>query len=236
VLSQSRRLSDADLCDIARVRGNAHLLAISTRQHLAEAVTDILINRGDNLVARTVAGNETARLSERGLTQLIERAESDETIGAGVYARADVPADLIKAALAKAVARSGERGDRIAAAQRLALSLKHSGDLTEEQVVAFASVQKYEETIAALSLMVNLKFSYIENMLHGSRLGGLTLVCKSLGFSMQTMSALWDLAMTRNRVSREDVHAARKEFLSISRDVAQRVLRFWQVRQSAGGV
>ena len=67
VLSQSPRLNENDLCDIARAKGNAHLLAISMRQHLTSPVTDILIDRGDNEVARTVAGNETAKLSAQGL-------------------------------------------------------------------------------------------------------------------------------------------------------------------------
>ena len=71
-------------------------------------------------------------------------------------------------------------------------------------------------------------------MMHGQRLGGLTLVCKSLGFNMSTMTALWNLAAARNGATRDEVQNARKDFLSVSRDVAQRVVRFWQVRQSAG--
>lgn len=234
VLSQSPRLTEADLCDIARVRGNAHLLAISTRPNLTSPVTDILIDRGDNDVARTVAGNETAALSEQGITRLLQRAEGEEAIGASVYARPDLPSDAIKNALNRAAVFTAETGDRIAAAQRLVITLKQSNALTETQIVTFATEKQYEEVISAVSLLSNLRFHYLENMMHGQRLGGLTLVCKSLGFSMTTMTALWKLAAVRNGATTEEVQNARREFLAISKEVAQRVVRFWQVRQSAG--
>ena len=234
VLSQSPRLTEEDLCDVARVRGNAHLLAISTRPNLTSPVTDILVDRGDNDVARTVAANETARLSEQGFSRLLQRAESDEAIGASVYARPDLPADAVKNALNKAAAVTAEAGDRIAAAQRHVITLKQSDALTETQIVTFATEKHYEDVIAAISLLSNLRFHHLENMMHGQRLGGLTLVCKSLGFSVTTMTALWKLAAARNGATTEEVQSARREFLGVSKDVAQRVVRFWQVRQSAG--
>ena len=57
VLAQSPRLSIDDLCEIASTKGNAHMLAMSTRTDLAEPVTDILVSKGDQQVARSVASN-----------------------------------------------------------------------------------------------------------------------------------------------------------------------------------
>lgn len=99
VLSQSPRLSEADLCEIAQSKGNSHLLAISTRKHLTPSVTDILIDRGENEVVRTVATNETAELSDGGVARLVERAKSDETISVGLYARKGALSDAIKGRL-----------------------------------------------------------------------------------------------------------------------------------------
>src|SRR6516164_8175346 len=47
VLKNSKRLTDADLLANARVKGQPHLLAISERKTLSEAVTDVLVMRGD---------------------------------------------------------------------------------------------------------------------------------------------------------------------------------------------
>ena len=232
VLAQSPRLGEGDLCEIARSKGNAHLLAISTRRNLTSPITDILIDRGDNEVARTVAANETATLSDSGVSRLIERAKDDETVGVGLYARRDLGPDAIRAQLDRAEARTQDANARIAEAQRLALTLKQAGELTEQRVSAFAADEKYEEMLAAISLMSKLKYQTLENMMHGQRLGGLTLVCKSLGFSMITMNAFWKLSMSRNRTAQQDVQGARRDFLAVSKEMAERVVRFWLVRQS----
>jgi uncharacterized protein (DUF2336 family) len=232
VLYESPRLSEEDLCNIARSKGNAHMLAMSTRRHLSSPVTDILIDRGDNEVARTVAANETAALSETGVSRLIERAKGDETIGVGLYARRDLWSDAIKAQLDRAEARSQAANARIAEAQRFVLGLNQTGELTERRLAGFAEDGKYEELIAAISLMSKLKHQTLENMMHGQRLGGLTLVCKSLGFSTITMNAIWKLSMSRNRAAQADVQSARRDFLAVSKEMAERVVRFWLVRQT----
>lgn len=232
VLSQSTRLGEADLCEIARLRSNAHLLAISTRKNLTCPVTDILLDRGDNQVARTVASNETAKLSESGIAHLIRRAKNDETISVGLYARPDLPSDAIEAGLASAETCSEGTKARIAAAQRFVLTIRQTSELTERHIDAFAEEGKYEELVAAISFMAKLKFHVLESMMYGERLGGLALVGKSLGFSMTTMNSLWKLAVSRNEATAEQVQGARKDFLAVSREIAERVVRFWLVRQS----
>jgi uncharacterized protein (DUF2336 family) len=67
VLAQSPRLSADDLIEIARTKGQAHLLAISGRARLSPAVTDVLVERGDGEVAHRVVANEGAAFSETGL-------------------------------------------------------------------------------------------------------------------------------------------------------------------------
>lgn len=232
VLNQSPRLNETDLCEIARAKGNAHLLAISTRKHLTSPVTDILIDRGDNEVARNVASNETADLSDKGVTRLIEHSKSDETIGAGLYARSNEHSEVLAAKFAREETQAEDARIKIAAAQRLVVTLMQTDELTESKIGAFAADNRYEELIAAIALMSRLNFQNIENMMHGKRLGGLTIVCKSLGFSTVSMNALWKLAMSRNGAMAEEVQSARKDFLAVSKEIAERVVRFWLVRQS----
>ena len=47
VLTQSPRLDEADLVEIAASKGQAHLLAIARRPALGEAVTEVLVRRGN---------------------------------------------------------------------------------------------------------------------------------------------------------------------------------------------
>ncbi len=64
VLKLAACLAEADLVDLAKTKSQAHLQAISARQVLGEAVTDVLVRRGDREVARSVADNRGARISE----------------------------------------------------------------------------------------------------------------------------------------------------------------------------
>jgi uncharacterized protein (DUF2336 family) len=66
VLVRSARLADDDLIRIAERRSQQHLLAILGRASLGEAVTDVLVRRGDRDVAHAPAGNAGARFSEHG--------------------------------------------------------------------------------------------------------------------------------------------------------------------------
>jgi uncharacterized protein (DUF2336 family) len=100
VLSVSTQLMSADLVDIARSKGQGHLLAISCRSELQEDVTDILVDRGDSEVARSVAGNRGARFSATGFSNLVERARQDEGLAERVAVRSEMsPGQLQQLAL-----------------------------------------------------------------------------------------------------------------------------------------
>src|SRR5262245_55408162 len=85
VLSQSVRLTGSDLIQIARSKSQAHLLAISGRKHLDEAVTDVLLDRGNRDVIYKLASNAGAHFSQSGFTTLVVKANGDdrlaETVG-----------------------------------------------------------------------------------------------------------------------------------------------------------
>src|SRR5258707_14047660 len=57
VLTQSARLTTDDLVEIAGSKSQQHLLAISGRNELDEAVTDVLIDRGDSEIVHRLARN-----------------------------------------------------------------------------------------------------------------------------------------------------------------------------------
>src|SRR5689334_19588223 len=60
ILQYSNRLSVRALVNHARTKDQPHLLAISRRRSLPEPVTDVLVVRGDQAVARAVTGNNGA--------------------------------------------------------------------------------------------------------------------------------------------------------------------------------
>jgi uncharacterized protein (DUF2336 family) len=102
VLSQSPRLSSKDLVAIANTKSQAHLLAISGRQHLDVSVTDVLLNRGNQQVVHRVAANTGAQFSEAGFATLVQRSEQDEHLAEKIGLRLDVPLRLLRQLLLRA--------------------------------------------------------------------------------------------------------------------------------------
>jgi uncharacterized protein (DUF2336 family) len=70
ILAKSNRLSDKDLIEIANIRGQQHLLAISGRASLDAPLTDALLRRGNSIVSHALANNTGARFSESGYSTL----------------------------------------------------------------------------------------------------------------------------------------------------------------------
>ena len=102
VLGQSERLDEPALVENASTKGQEHLLAISRRRTLSEAVTDVLLVRGDRQVVLSTAENPGARFSENGFVKLVERAEGDDRLAECVGSRAEIPLHLFIELLNKA--------------------------------------------------------------------------------------------------------------------------------------
>jgi uncharacterized protein (DUF2336 family) len=94
ILSQSPALGEETLCEIARTKGQLHLAAVASRPQITEKLTDILVDRGHPDIAHKLACNPGARLSMRGFSKLIKRAETDRTLADALSGRSDLPNEL----------------------------------------------------------------------------------------------------------------------------------------------
>ncbi len=102
VLAQTSRLDDKTLVEIARTKGQGHMLAISQRGSLSEAVTDVLVELGDREVVLSTVDNFGASISDRGFSALVRRSEGDDLLAEFVGSRPEIPSPLLVALVAKA--------------------------------------------------------------------------------------------------------------------------------------
>ncbi len=102
ILTQSVRLSDKDLVEIANTKTQAHLLAISSRSHIGTNVTDVVLERGERDIFHKLAGNSGAKFSENGIATLVKRSELDDQLAEKVGLRRDVPLRLFRELLLRA--------------------------------------------------------------------------------------------------------------------------------------
>jgi len=94
VLGKSNALTDQTLAEIAGTKGQKQLVAIAGRTKISEAVTDILVERGNSEIAHKLVANAGACISELGFVKLINRCKSDEALAAAIAKRTDIPPEL----------------------------------------------------------------------------------------------------------------------------------------------
>jgi uncharacterized protein (DUF2336 family) len=262
VLAQSTRLEDADLVDIAKSKGQAHLLAIAGRRALGQAVTDVLVRRGNPYVKRNVAANPAASFSAAGYGELLASARADGTLAERMVRRADIPpaqfcalltqateevrARLIAAApperhaeIRRVLERvSGEIAEGAAqprdygAAIRALLLEYPSGSLGEKEVAQFAATKAFERTVAALSLLAAVPADLVESLMTGERLEPVLILCKAVRSKWPTARAVLQLR-PGPRVSAPALTEACDDFTRLSPSSAQQMLHYWQ-RQATG--
>src|SRR6266404_7711128 len=90
LLRRSPVIDEQALIEIARIKGQGHLLAMSERPTLSPAITDVIVARGDRDVVRRAAGNTGALFSQTGYSVLIARAGQDGVLTLKIGQRDDL--------------------------------------------------------------------------------------------------------------------------------------------------
>lgn len=257
VLMHSRRLDEADLVAIASKKGQAHLLAISSRRPLAAAVTDVLVDRGDGDVLYNVAANSAASFSEDGLARLVERAGGEDSLVSRIGERLDIPPHLfhqlvlqasgivqqrllaqapsqMRAQIEQVLAQVSHEIDpsvppprRFTAAQRLIGMLHRAGALGESELYDLAKSKRYEETVAALSVLCSVQIEQIHWLMNGDRIEPLLIHLKAAGFDWLTVRVIILLRPGGRRLSAKDLEDICDDYKRLSYATARRVIGHW---------
>jgi len=256
VLSLSERLDEQMLVENANTKSQEHLLAIARRHALGEAVTDVLVTRGDRAVAVTVADNPGARLSPAGFAMLIGRAKGDDTLAERVGARQDIAPHLFLKLLAIAseqvrtklrarhphagthidqvVAQVARRIRRRVAAQprdysatSALLGARHrAGVLGEADLAAFAKSGRMEESVVALALLAALPVPAADDALHSDRSDTVLVIARARGLAWPTVKALLRLRAGPKGISITELQQNLVSFERLSQSTAEQLLRF----------
>jgi uncharacterized protein (DUF2336 family) len=258
VLLQSSRLAADDLLAIATSKSQAHLFAISGRAGIDEAVTDVLVRRGDREVVRKLASNPRARLSESGYSSMIKRAEKDGVLAETVAQRSDIPDHLFRELLTQAtdvvqrrllaaakpetqaeirrvlmqisdeVNSQGRPKRDYSQSVQTVRKLAASGKLGEKQLAEFAKAERYEETVAALGQLSSVPIEVIDRLMCGERPDPILILCKAVGFEWDTVREIIVARPGGRGKSDIALDTALANFDKLSASTAQRVVRFWQ--------
>ncbi len=262
VLKLAPRLAEADLVEVAKNKGQSHLHAISARRVLGEAVTDVLVGRGDHVVVRRVAENRNARISAAGFSCLVKRAADDCVLAETVGLRPDIPAPMFRDLLIRATTVVHERllassppqrkaeiesvlskvakdvGARIAprdyrAAQRIVLGLNRAGRMDEAALAAFCGDGKYEESVVALAALAKVPINVVDRLMAGERRDPVLILCKAAGLGWPTVQSIFVLHPDGKAAAGQGLEVAFANYARLSAATARRVSRFWQLKQAS---
>lgn len=95
VLEKSSVLTDDDLLSVVQTRGQGHLRAVSARAVVSEALSDIIVERGDDETLGALLKNEGATLSRGASETAVSRAKANPDLHAAVVERTSLPPDLL---------------------------------------------------------------------------------------------------------------------------------------------
>jgi uncharacterized protein (DUF2336 family) len=95
VLERSSALSEADLVSLARTTGQDHLLALSQRAMVPAAVSEAIVERGDDNTLGVLLRNSGAELSRRAHERAVDRAAVNPDLHEAVVTRDSLPVDLL---------------------------------------------------------------------------------------------------------------------------------------------
>jgi len=262
VLSQSARLDDKTLIENARSKSQAHLMAISTRKVLSGAVTDVLVQRGNDEVIQSTVNNPGAEFTERGFTRLVNRAEGDDNLATCVGLRPTIPRHLYLKLLAKAsdivrqrleaanpqqagevpiAVREATRRARAAPsaitrnteiAHALVKSLHADGRLDEFQVASFADAGKFDEANASIAALANVPVTIAENMMIEAQAEGVMILAKVAGLSWSTVKLIINMRDDLSGGDPTDLAACKDTYERLRPSTAQQVLRFHRMQQN----
>jgi uncharacterized protein (DUF2336 family) len=261
VLARSGKLGEKELLEIARTKGQAHLHALAGRADLNEQVTGVLVERGDMAVARKVASNSGARLTEDALRNLVTRASDDGDLAHAVARRRELPPAQFRALLTRAtdqvrqrlldtakpgtanvinkiLSQVSENVERQAAqkrdyadAKKTVVEMQKQGVLTVPTLMEFAKTQKREATMVALSRLAGVSIEVIDRFLDDPSDDPILILCKAIDADWPTTRAVLTAKRENGSLRESRAQEAEKKYKKLSTYSAQRVLTFWQARE-----
>ncbi len=257
VLTKSSCVRTSTLVKVASTKGQDHLLAMCGRADLPEAVTDVIVDRGEHKVIRKLANNPGAHFSDAGYSGIIARADDEliEILGLRIDLPPQFLGDLLQraseavraklAAIAppelqeeiKRVLKSIVGGDGddslpvrdFTRTEQFIGLMRNLRELDDAAVYTFAEARKFDEVIVSLALLNDVPTEMMARLLEGPRSDLILIPCRAGRLNWPSVEAI-----LRNRpmalpVSEQTLVHAQRDYKKLSFETAQRTIRFWQL-------
>lgn len=101
MLEFSEALSGEDLIDIVRTQGSQHQTAVASRPTVSPAVSDVIVDHGDETAVATLVGNEGAEVADSTMHKVVDRFGDSEKVQTPLVMRSSLPIAVSERLVAK---------------------------------------------------------------------------------------------------------------------------------------
>lgn len=229
ILLKSELLRDLDLIEIIRNRTFEHQLAISQRQVVSEAVSDVLVETDRESVILGLLGNAGAKISRATLERLVEESKTISPYQEPLMNRSDLDGDLAKrmfvwvsaalrghiisrykidreeaddllAEISVAVQDAPPQDNAPSPAEQLAAELKENGAITPDLMANSLRDGEVRLFEAMLKEATGLRKRLVERILFESGGEGLAIALKSLNCPQDAFEQMFIMSRRARRI------------------------------------
>lgn len=264
-LEHSPALTSEDLVAIASSASMEHLGAIAGRVSVDEAVTSVLVDRGDAKVLSKVAENQGAEFADAAFLKLVEKARSNVSIQAALIKRPDLPDEAAQALLPFLTEELKERITALGAdntlvqllaeraatevaarAQKLDEAREQSNALIrdvvskktkiDDAVTLFARADRTAELGMLLARVSGLPSGAVSQLLFSASDKPLIILCKANGVTSDAYKDILTMRARRLRIGGLELNSAIQRYAALSEEGARRSLETLKQAGSAFGL
>jgi uncharacterized protein (DUF2336 family) len=264
VLQRSRALDEQTLLKVVNYQSQQHIAAVARRPDVSETLSDAIVRFGDDNALDALIRNDRAKMSRTGMETAVDRARRNVLLHEGVVKRTDLPLDLLNemyfvvetrlrdqimqrnasvdpatldAALSKARERMRQSTGDLSAEARNAMNYietkKNSGELSARLLVSLYREAKQVHFLYGLAELTHVDHNTVSALLERRDIEGLAMICRAANVERPLFVTLAVL------VGGGDEAMARAEefgrmYNNVPVEAAQRAVRFFKVRKSAG--
>ena len=252
-----RGLSEQTLIEVARKGSQDHLHAVASRPLVTARVSDIVVDRGDQRVVRTLAGNKGVQFSSAGMNRLISKAEKDSQLQSLIVDRAALSLEaigkllpMISTELVERLQSKSIRLDDVAVEDHLTEWLEdrrksiartdayiegiRSGNLKLDDVAAeLVRGKRVFDFVTVMAATLDMDRDTVFSQLTKGPAPTVLLLLRSIELSWPAVEAFVKLRNAKFFADQHQPVVLRTDYDAIDIAGAQRVVRFMKVRRSA---
>jgi hypothetical protein len=257
IIQDYRALSNDVLVDLASHGSQPHLEAIAGRKALEPVVTDIVVQRGDGQVVRTLAANQTAQFSRFGMNAMINRAAQDEQLQELLVGRSDLSLEaigqllpLVSQQLAARLRSSdltfapsvvqdqvinwvSDRKKNIVQVHRSIERIRSGAEKLDNVLTALVSERRLFDVATVIAGVSDFDRDYGFNLITQGKIDNVVVLLRALAVSWPTAEGVLKLRIDKLGSQMCGPMIGEASYESVDVAGAQRVVRFLKVRRAA---